>query len=216
MRTALLLPLSAVVVAAVGLALPPPQLVGSGAARVDPTTVRATARASGPPGPAREVSGDPVAGTPSGVPRSPASLRGRWAWPLSPRPTVVRPFVRPATAYGAGHRGIDLAGSVGQEVLAVEAGTVTHVGRLAGRGTVSVLHPSGVRSTYEPVEAGVTVGDVVAQQSRLGRLEAVGSHCQPTCLHLGAVRLRVYLDPLVFLAGARPVRLLPLAQVPDG
>ena len=124
--------------------------------------------------------------------------------------------MRPVTAYGSGHRGLDLAGSTGQGVLAVEAGTVAHVGRIAGRGTVTVLHPSGVRSTYEPVEPAVTVGEVVARGSRLGELAGDGSHCRPSCLHLGAVRAHTYLDPLVFLTGGRPVRLLPLAQVPDG
>lgn len=128
----------------------------------------------------------------------------------------MQPFVRPATAYGAGHRGIDLSGSTQQEVLAVDAGTIAHVGRVAGRGTVTVVHPTGVRSTYEPVEPDVTVGDVVARASRLGQLEGTGSHCQPVCLHLGALRGHTYLDPLVFLTGGRPVRLLPLAQAPDG
>lgn len=128
----------------------------------------------------------------------------------------MRAFVRPATAYGAGHRGIDLAGSTGQEVLAVDAGTVTHVGRIADRGTVTVLHRSGVRSTYEPVEPAVTVGQVVSRGSHLGRLESTGAHCRPSCLHLGAVRDHTYLDPLVFLTGGRRVRLLPLAQAPDG
>ena len=150
-------------------------------------------------------------------PRRPrSSWRGPWVWPLAPRPAVLRRFVRPRSTYGAGHRGIDLAGSPGQEVRAVDAGTVTHVGRVAGRTTVTVLHPSGVRSTYEPVEPAVTVGEVVAQGSLLGGLAETSSHCRPTCLHLGAVRDHAYLDPLVFLAGGRRVRLLPLAQAPDG
>ena len=90
------------------------------------------------------------------------------------------------------------------------------LGRIADRGTVTVLHPSGVRSTSEPVEPAVTVGEVVAQGSRLGELAGTGSHCRPTCLHLGAVRDHTYLDPLVFLTGGRRVRLLPLDQAPDG
>jgi murein DD-endopeptidase MepM/ murein hydrolase activator NlpD len=126
----------------------------------------------------------------------------------------VRPFLRPATAYGAGHRGIDVAASAGQVVLAVDAGTVTHVGRIAGRGTVTVLHPSGVRSTYEPVEPTVSPGAVVARGAPLGEVGATGSHCPTACLHLGALRGRAYLDPLVFLTAGRPVRLLPLRSGP--
>ena len=144
-------------------------------------------------------------------------LGGRWSWPLQPRPTVVRPFLRPATRYGAGHRGADLAGAAEQEVHAVEAGTVTHVGSIAARGTVTVLHPSGIRSTYEPVKPTVVTGAAVARGAVLGRLEGNGSHCGPAaCLHLGAVRGDVYLDPLAFLRGGQRVRLLPLGLVPLG
>ncbi len=123
---------------------------------------------------------------------------------------MVRPFVPPATPYGAGHRGIDLRGGTDALVTAVEAGTVTHVGVIAGRGTVTVLHASGVRSTYEPVVTSVAVGASVARGERLGRLAGAGSHCgvEP-CLHLGALRGREYLDPLVFLE-MRRVRLLAL------
>jgi hypothetical protein len=101
-------------------------------------------------------------------------------------------------------------------VQAVDAGVVTHVGRIAGRGTVTVLHPAGVRSTYEPVDATVTTGTVVAAGRPLGTLAARGAHCPPACLHRGAVRGEVYLDPLVFVVGGRRVRLLPLVQAPDG
>ena len=137
---------------------------------------------------------------------------GRWGWPLRPPSAVVRPFVRPASRYGVGHRGVDLAGVAGREVLAVEDGTVTHVGTIAGRGTVSVLHPSGMRSTYEPVVSIVAKGSVVTRGTVLGRLQDTGSHCDPvSCLHLGAVRGDAYLDPMAFLRGGQRVRLLPLS-----
>ncbi len=214
MRSALLLPVSALVVASIGLSIPTPLAPRS---QPGPPDTGSTARAPQSGTATRVGAAQLAVGAPAvAVPRSPPSLRGRWAWPLMPRPSIVRPFLRPATAYGSGHRGLDLAGSTGQGVLAVEAGTVADVGRIAGRGTVTVLHPSGVRSTYEPVEPAVSVGEVVARGSRLGELAATGSHCRPACLHLGAVREHTYVDPLVFLTGGRPVRLLPLAQVPDG
>jgi murein DD-endopeptidase MepM/ murein hydrolase activator NlpD len=136
--------------------------------------------------------------------------RGQWQWPLAPRPPMVRAFLPPATTYGAGHRGVDLAGRPGQQVLAVDAGTVAHVGVLGGRGTVTVLHASGLRSTYEPVDGSVSRGQVVAQGQVVGTLATAGSHCAPrACLHLGAVRGGSYVDPLVLLERRR-VRLLPL------
>jgi murein DD-endopeptidase MepM/ murein hydrolase activator NlpD len=138
--------------------------------------------------------------------------RGRWAWPLRPRPEVVHPFVQPSGPYGPGHRGVDLAGAEGQPVLAVDAGTVWHVGVIAGRGTVTLLHASGLRSTYEPVVAVVTKGQVVARGASIGRLELAASHCSPSaCLHLGALRGDGYLDPMLLLGGGR-VRLLPLGR----
>ena len=44
-------------------------------------------------------------------------------WPLQPEPEVVRPFDPPDSPYGAGHRGVDLLGHVGQPVLAALPGT---------------------------------------------------------------------------------------------
>lgn len=167
------------------------------------TTDRSTTQA----GLAAPLSGLRGPAGPAAVPR--LSPRGRWAWPLEPRPALARPFIRPASTWGAGHRGVDLATSVGSDVSAVDAGVVSHVGVIAGRGTVTVLHRSGLRSTYEPVDAVVTVGVVVARGELLGTVTA-GGHCSPAdCLHLGALRGPTYLDPLTLL-GATRVRLLPL------
>ena len=130
-------------------------------------------------------------------------------WPLAPEPVVVEHFDPPATTYGSGHRGVDLAGTPGQEVHAALAGTVTYAGLLAGRGVVVVGH-GATRTTYEPVTAAVRVGDAVARGGVIGRLELVGSHCFPSaCLHWGWLRGETYLDPLR-LVDASPVRLLPL------
>lgn len=130
-------------------------------------------------------------------------------WPLEPVPSVVGEFAPPGTPYGAGHRGVDLAGKVGQNVRAAAPGRVTFAGSLAGRGVVVVDH-GPTRTTYEPVDAAVRVGDVVAAGARIGTLERFGSHCWPSaCLHWGLLEAETYLDPLS-LVGAAPVRLLPL------
>jgi murein DD-endopeptidase MepM/ murein hydrolase activator NlpD len=79
---------------------------------------------------------------------------------------------------------------------------------VAGRGVVTVLHPSGVRTTYEPVLPVVGVGTPVEGGDVLGTV-AAGGHCAPRpCLHWGALRGRDYLDPLLLLRPVR-VRLLP-------
>lgn len=198
-----------VLMATMGAAAPlsPPasswQVTGS---TVGASAVARSSRAAPPPArqPARSSARTDLSGVGSVVPQ------GRWVWPLQPRPVVERRFRPPASRYGSGHRGVDLAAAVGQAVLAVNAGTVSHVGVIAGRGTVTVRHLSGIRSTYEPVRSTLRVEDVVARGQPVGRLEPMAGHCAPlTCLHLGAVRGHAYLDPLQLLRPSHVI-LLPL------
>ena len=127
---------------------------------------------------------------------------------------MVDGFDPPDSPYGAGHRGVDLAGAPGQPVRTALPGTVTYAGPLAGRGVVVVDH-GATRTTYEPVAASVSVGDVLAAGDRIGTLQVPGSHCFPrACLHWGWIRGETYLDPLR-LVGAGPVRLLPLWRRPS-
>lgn len=136
-------------------------------------------------------------------------------WPLQPEPAVVRGFDPPSQPFGAGHRGVDLSGTIGQPVRAALPGAITYAGRLAGRGVVVVGH-GPTRTTYEPVAALVRIGDVVAQGDRIGVLELAGSHCFPAaCLHWGWLRGDDYLNPLD-LVGRQPVRLLPLGAEAGG
>jgi len=143
------------------------------------------------------------------VPGADAEEQPRGEWPLRPQPEVIERFDPPDSPYGAGHRGVDLLGHVGQTVHASLAGTVTFAGMLAGRGVVVVNH-GATRTTYEPVTASLTVGTPVAAGATIGTLDLAMSHCLPrSCLHWGWIRGDTYLDPLR-LVGAGPVRLLPL------
>ncbi|WP_230091831.1 murein hydrolase activator EnvC family protein [Streptomyces olivaceus] len=142
-------------------------------------------------------------------------------WPVGTRPAVLRGWDPPATPYGPGHRGVDLAAADGAPVRAVAAGRVSFAGRVAGRGVVSVeLAGTGeppLRTTYEPVRAAVHKGDRVAAGQVLGTAEAAGSHCT-ACLHWGLLRGDTYLDPLTllppWLLNSGPSRLLPVLGVP--
>ena len=151
----------------------------------------------------------PVAiGPPAVADTAPAPAR-HGVWPLQPRPEVAAGFDPPATAWGSGHRGVDLAGHAGQQVHTSLGGTVTFAAPLAGRGVVVVDH-GGVRTTYEPVSASVGRGDVVVRGGVVGTLQRASSHCFPrACLHWGLRQGDAYLDPLT-LVGAGPIRLLPL------
>jgi len=137
---------------------------------------------------------------------------GRLDWPLRPRPAVIRAFDAPQPNWQRGHRGVDLAGSAGQTVYAAAPGTVVFAGELAGRPVVSVAHPGGLRTSYEPVRAAVRPGAVVTAGTPLGTLVAGHPGCA-SCLHWGAMwgasSNADYVDPLGLLAET-PVRLKPL------
>jgi murein DD-endopeptidase MepM/ murein hydrolase activator NlpD len=131
-----------------------------------------------------------------------------WVWPLDGSRAVGRPFDPPETRYGPGHRGADLPGRSGQPVRAAGAGRVSYAGLLAGRGVVVVVH-GDLRTTYEPVEAAVRVGQVLPAGAVLGHLEAGHAGCPVACLHWGLRRGDDYLDP-VQLVRRGPSRLLPV------
>lgn len=134
----------------------------------------------------------------------------RWGWPLAGAPEIARGFDPPAERWGAGHRGLDLVGVAGEQVLAVEAGVVTYSGVIAGVGVVSVTHESGLRSTYQPVDDRPSRGSRVGRGDAIGRL-ATGGHCLVRdCLHLGALRGQAsYVDPTPLLLGVE-LTLLPV------
>jgi len=137
------------------------------------------------------------------------SLVLAFAWPLFPA-SVVGGFEPPPAPWLAGHRGVDLSGMVGTPVHAAASGTVIFAGEVAGRGVVSVAHPGGLRTTYEPVQPLVTTGSTVLAGQRIGTLAAGHPGCPvAACLHWGVRRGADYLDPLALL-GLRRVRLLPL------
>ena len=138
----------------------------------------------------------------------------RLDWPLRPRPAVLRMFDAPSPNWNRGHRGVDLAGVPGQPVYAAGAGTVVFAGELAGRRLVSIAHPGGLRTTYEPLRPSVRVGQLVVAGAVIGELEAGHDGCAAVaCLHWGAMwgpaSRADYVDPLGLLAST-PIRLKPL------
>ena len=122
---------------------------------------------------------------------------------------VVRGFDPPDQPWLPGHRGVDLLGTVGADIVAAMAGRVVFAGTVAGRGVVVVSHGT-LRTTYLPVRAAVRVGQQVGTAEVIGRLQA-GHGCPGgSCLHWGLKRGDTYLDPLSLL-DAGPIRLLPEA-----
>ncbi|MFG2967646.1 peptidoglycan DD-metalloendopeptidase family protein [Streptomyces sp. NPDC048288] len=161
-----------------------------------------------------------VAAARADTPPSPPVPAIARAWPVGVRPPVLRGWEPPATVYGPGHRGVDVAASAGEPVRAVAAGRVSFAGRVAGRGVVSVaLTGTDLRTTYEPVTATVEKGDEVAAGQVVGTVEPAGAHCGASaCVHWGLLRGETYLDPLLllppWLLDVGPSRLLPVLGVP--
>ncbi|GHE74989.1 peptidase M23 [Streptomyces longispororuber] len=180
-----------------------------------PPPLIARANPGPPPSATRAVAGPPPFADGSGA--APPAVGG--VWPVGLRPLVVRGWEPPATAYGPGHRGVDLAAPPGSAVRAVAPGRVSFAGRVAGRGVIAVeLRATGnppLRTTYEPVRPSVRKGTEVTTGDVLGTVEPTARyHCPTPCLHWGLRRADTYLNPLgllpPWLLGGGPSRLLPL------
>ena len=132
-------------------------------------------------------------------------------WPVAGPARVVGGFDPPAMRWGAGHRGVDLAASRGDPVLAAAAGTVHFAGRVGGKPVVSIDH-GGVRTTYEPVQPMVLAGQRVSMGQLIGRVSS-GGHCGQRCLHWGLRDGANYLNPLLLIrAGDTRLRLVAEAR----
>lgn len=131
-----------------------------------------------------------------------------YASPVSPM-RVLRRFSAPATPYGPGHRGVDLAAPPGSPVRSAADGVVSFAGPVAGRGVVVVAHRDGVSTEYEPVNATVRTGQAIMRGQPIGFVSGLHAGCPGRCLHWGAKRDGTYLDPLTLLGPLGVIRLLP-------
>jgi hypothetical protein len=132
---------------------------------------------------------------------------------------VVRGFDTRAGPFGPGHRGIDIAASVGELVRSPTAGRVVFAGRVAGTNWVSLLVAPGVLVTLGPLLDPVTTADRVRLRTPVGRVGP--GHAPPpvgraesgregVTLHLSVRVGGVYVDPLAYLVDRPRPRLAPL------
>jgi murein DD-endopeptidase MepM/ murein hydrolase activator NlpD len=153
------------------------------------------AAAQSPPSPVVPV---PVAGPVRQPGPAPAATLGRadlgcpWRQPVDA--PVVDWFRPPAHRYGPGNRGLEYGVTPGQDVTAVAGGEVGFVGPVGGRRYIVVAHPSGIRSTYGPLDS-----IQVARGQSVGAGQLLGTAGQG--LHLTARVGDRYLDPAPLLAG---------------
>lgn len=143
-----------------------------------------------------------------------AAVAQSWAWPTGPGHEIVRPFIAPASAYSSGHRGIDVASSVGAIITAPDDGVVFFAGTVVDRPVLSITHAGGLISSYEPVSSTLAVGSVVHRGDAIGVLES--GHCAPACLHFGVRLHGDYVSPLNYLGGIERSVLLPTRPIVGG
>lgn len=109
--------------------------------------------------------------------------QGAWQPPVPG--SMGRPFISPISAWGAGHRGIDLAALPGDPVRSPVDGILVFSGSIAGRPVLVVEDSQGLRATLEPVSGTSGAGSIVKAGDLIG-VVGVGGHCDRRCVHLGA------------------------------
>jgi len=132
-------------------------------------------------------------GVPAGA--EPSDPPTGWLRPVDG--AVVRPFEEPASRYGPGHRGADLAAAPGTVVRAANDGTVSFAGSVAGSLHAVVAHSGDLRTSYSFLaRVDVRTGQSVRRGDVLGITGGTGPAHAGGVLHLG---LRVgdrYVDPM--------------------
>ena len=136
----------------------------------------------------------------------------RWSWPVASPHHIERPYLAPATPYGTGHRGIDIAAGEGAQIRAPAGGTVAYVGVVVDRAVITIDHGGGWKSSYEPVspaDASLGVGTQLAEGEVFGVRSRSHGTCG-ACIHLGVRLHGEYVSPLLLLSSPAPSVLLPM------
>ena len=131
-----------------------------------------------------------------------------WSWPLDGPRVVAAPYRAPAHEYGAGHRGEDLPAGISTPVLAPSGGVVAFRGTVVDRPLLTIEHPGGYVSTFEPLLSSLSPGDIVANGDQIGVVD-VGGHSSPGDLHLGVRLDGAYINPMLLLGVVPRAVLLP-------
>ena len=131
-----------------------------------------------------------------------------WAWPVDAPRTVLAPFRAPAHDYGPGHRGMDIAAALGEQIVSPASGVVAFRGTVVDRPLITIDHGSGYVTTVEPVTSQLKPGDVVEAGAVIGSV-AAGGHSVPGTLHIGVRLNDEYINPRPLFGEVPRAVLLP-------
>ena len=151
---------------------------------------------------------------------SPSLVAPFWRAPVKAQLEVVRPFLRPSSDWGAGHRGIDILAQPDSEVLAPHKSIIAFANLAFGVPTVVLNHQDGSSQVFQPVCLLATseTGQALQRGEAFGvycRSDSAAGHCGALeCIHW-SYRLdkSTYINPLRMLGLLMPASLLPSGQV---
>ncbi|MEY3933491.1 MAG: hypothetical protein RLZZ606_90 [Actinomycetota bacterium] len=129
---------------------------------------------------------------------------------------TLNDYIAPMSEYGEGHRGIDLATLVGDEVFSPANGEISFSGKVGYREVISVKFGNSLTASMEPVCSELVKGTQVLMGDVIGLVcqpdpEYVW-HCEMTCLHFGTRSEAGYFSPLALIGGLSPSRLVYQAR----
>ena len=90
-------------------------------------------------------------------------------------------------------------------------GVVHFAGLVVNRGVLSIEHPGGLISSFEPIATTLTAGMAVHRGDTIGTVEP--GHCAAVCLHFGVRLHGQYVSPLNYLGGIPRSVLLPTRPI---
>jgi hypothetical protein len=129
---------------------------------------------------------------------------------------TINQYLAPMTEYGEGHRGIDLASFIGEEVLSPANGVISFSGKVGYRNVVSVQFGNSLTSSLEPVCSDVVEGTEVLMGDVIGLVCQPDPeylwHCEMSCLHFGTRSEAGYFSPLALIGGLSPSKLVYQAR----
>ena len=109
----------------------------------------------------------------------------------------------PVTGKREFHRGIDFAGRMGSDVIAVAAGVVTWSARRAGHGNmIEINHGNGLVTRYSHNKRNlVEVGDKVAKNQVIANMGSTGRSTGPH-VHFEVIRDGKFVNPITYIRAA--------------